>query len=604
MSFEVGQKVGDYQIVGTLGAGGMGKVYKVKNLISDREDAMKVLLPNLADDPELADRFIREIKVLASLDHPNIAGLRTAFRLENQLLMIMEFVEGSTLEERIKNTPLPVNEAIDYILQVLSALAYAHEHGVVHRDIKPANMMLTPRGVVKLMDFGIARSKTERQLTLAGATLGSLFYMSPEQVQAGELDGRSDLYSVGVSLYELVTGDRPFKGNSDYDLMVAQLRQMPVAPIERRPELPKSLNDAILIAMAKDPAKRFQSAEAFAGALGQVREESGKTPTVIADTAPRASTAPYSATGVMNALPTPPVAAPQPPLAVAQPPQAGPVTDQRPMVQPPPATTGPKSYRGLYMTLGALVALGVIVLAATLIPRVLKTRAGGQQPAAQSAPSGATPTTPPTAPSTPAPAEGAGIPSGNNQIAAPAESGASSNAAATPAAPGAPQAGAPGPAAVAPGSLLNSAAVKNVAKKGSQAANRAAAASAVNPAAGSNSPPSAAQNPGPAQVETAPAAAASQADLAKAKALDELRDRMIGQGARASAVGESVDNLRQQQRAQGLGLRSDISASLSRMQQYMNQADAAINRGDPESGRKYADLAEREIENLEKFLGR
>ena len=229
MSFQVGDTVGDYQIIGLLGAGGMGKVYKVKNTISDRIDALKILLPDLADDQELADRFIREIKVLASLNHPNIAGLRTAFRLENQLLMVMEFVEGTTLEERIKLGPVSLENAIGYIAQVLAALGYAHKHGVIHRDIKPANMMLTPDNVIKLMDFGIAKSKTDRKLTQTGTTMGSLFYMSAEQVQGNELDGRSDLYSVGVSLYELVTGSRPFKGKSDFDLMVAQLQQIPQA---------------------------------------------------------------------------------------------------------------------------------------------------------------------------------------------------------------------------------------------------------------------------------------------------------------------------------------------------------------------------------------
>ena len=144
MSFQIGDKVGDYQIIGTLGAGGMGRVYKVKNMISDRIDAMKVLLPDLANEPDLADRFLREIKVLASLNHPNIAGLHTAFRLENQLLMIMEFVDGTTLEAKLRNGPFPLSDAIDYVSQVLSALGYAHSHGVIHRDIKPANMMLTP----------------------------------------------------------------------------------------------------------------------------------------------------------------------------------------------------------------------------------------------------------------------------------------------------------------------------------------------------------------------------------------------------------------------------------------------------------------------------
>src|SRR4051812_25436144 len=176
MNFEVGSTVGDYQIAAILGAGGMGKVYKVRNLISDRVEAMKVLLPDLVTEPELADRFLREIKVQASLEHPNIAALHTAVRVENQLLMLMEYVEGTTLEQKLKDGPLPVGAAVDYIRQVLSALEYAHQHGVIHHDLKPANMMLTPSGVVKLMDFGIAKASTDRRLTMTGTTVGSLYY--------------------------------------------------------------------------------------------------------------------------------------------------------------------------------------------------------------------------------------------------------------------------------------------------------------------------------------------------------------------------------------------------------------------------------------------
>src|SRR5205085_7328788 len=164
MTLQIGSTVGDYQIVDILGAGGMGQVYKVRNVISDRVEAMKVLLPDLANQPDLADRFLREIKVQASLEHPNIAALHTAVRVDNQLLMLMEFVEGTTLEQKLKEGPLPVGEAVDYMRQVLSALEYAHQHGVIHRDLKPANMMLTPSGTVKLMDFGIAKASTDRRL--------------------------------------------------------------------------------------------------------------------------------------------------------------------------------------------------------------------------------------------------------------------------------------------------------------------------------------------------------------------------------------------------------------------------------------------------------
>src|SRR6185295_11531497 len=232
MSEEVNQKIGDYQILNELGSGGMGRVYKVRNVITDRVEAMKVLLPDLAGRQELAARFQREIKVLASLNHPNIAQLRTALVLDNQLVMIMEYVEGRTLADRLDSGPVPVKDAVNYIDQVLNALSYAHQHHVIHRDIKPANMMLTPQGVVKLMDFGIARSGDERSLTMTGTTLGSLNYMSPEQVKGEATDARSDLYSVGVSLYELVTGRRPFQAGSDYSIMAAHINDTAKPPIE------------------------------------------------------------------------------------------------------------------------------------------------------------------------------------------------------------------------------------------------------------------------------------------------------------------------------------------------------------------------------------
>lgn len=324
MNLQIGSVVGDYQIVGILGAGGMGKVYKVRNAISDRVEAMKVLLPDLVAQAELSDRFLREIKTQASLEHRNIASLHTALRVDNQLLMLMEFVEGVTLEQKLKEGPLPVDQAVDYISQALCALDYAHQHGVIHRDIKPANMMLTPMGVVKLMDFGIAKASTDQRLTMTGTTMGSLYYMSPEQIKgAAHIDSRADLYSVGVSLYELVTGKRPFDGDSQFAIMSAHLEKTPVPPVELDPRLPQGLNDAILMAVAKDPAMRFQTAGAFRAALESVLPAKQAAP--IQQTAP-------------------------PPLqAITQLPPTAPVALK------------PKGKRGLWMAAGALAAaLGAI----------------------------------------------------------------------------------------------------------------------------------------------------------------------------------------------------------------------------------------------------
>ncbi len=271
MALNIGQTAGDYKVIGIIGSGGMGTVYKVQHLISDRVEAMKLILPDLVHSSELADRFIREIKVQARLSHPNIASLHNAFRLDNQLLMVMEYVDGTTLHALLQRGRMEPAQSIDVVLQVLSALAYAHHEGVVHRDIKPANIMLTSGGAVKLMDFGIARSVKDQQLTQTGAAVGSVYYMSPEQVQGAPVDHRSDLYSVGIMLYEMVTGVRPISGDSSWAVMNAHVNQIPRSPATLNSDLPDYLCLAILKAIEKDPEARHQSASAFADILNLVR---------------------------------------------------------------------------------------------------------------------------------------------------------------------------------------------------------------------------------------------------------------------------------------------------------------------------------------------
>ena len=373
MELEIGSTVGDYQVVSVLGAGGMGKVYKVRNVISDRFEAMKVLLADLEHAPELADRFMREIKVHASLEHPNIAALRTALRVGNQLLMVMELVDGVTLQQKAQQGPLPPATAVDYIMQVLAALEYAHGRGVVHRDVKPANMMLTATGVVKLLDFGIAKGIADHGLTATGMTLGSLYYMSPEQIQGvTTLDARTDLYSVGVSLYELVTGKRPFDGDSQFAIMSAHLERNPPPPVEVDPKLPRALSDVILMSVARSPDARFQSAAAFRNALGSVLKAA----------APAAQ--PAAAAQVVSATPS-----------VKPSPVGSPIT--------PSAAQQPRHRRGLWMAVGA-VAMAVAAIAVIQLGPWHGTKAAPAPP--ERAPSTTTaPPAPPTpAPSTPAPA--------------------------------------------------------------------------------------------------------------------------------------------------------------------------------------------------------
>ena len=262
-----GSIVGDYEIMAVLGSGAMGTVYKVRNTISDRVDAMKILRPETSEAQEIAERFAREIKVVASLDHPNIAQLRTAMRIQNQLLMIMEYVEGSPLDERMRQGSVGLWRSLDYIMQVLEALGYAHHQGVVHRDIKPQNILITSRDVVKLTDFGIARKMGDPRQTAVGAMLGTAYYMSPEQVRAERPDGRADIYSVGVTLYELVTGHRPIHGDNYYAVMHAHLEQIPTPPIQLNRDVSPELSTIILKSLQKAPTSRFQTAEEFRQAI-------------------------------------------------------------------------------------------------------------------------------------------------------------------------------------------------------------------------------------------------------------------------------------------------------------------------------------------------
>ncbi|MGH9655746.1 MAG: protein kinase domain-containing protein [Bryobacteraceae bacterium] len=325
MGFEVGQIAGDYEILDILGKGGMGRVYRVRNVISTRVEAMKALLADADTEGGMGDRFLAEIRILARLDHPNIAKFYSAFKHENQLLLLMEYVEGFTVAERLKQGAVPLAEAAGYIRQALSALSYAHANGIIHRDIKPANLMVTPQGIVKLMDFGIAKCETDPVLTRTGTTVGSLLYMSPEQVRGDAADGRSDLYSLGIVLYELTSGGRPFEADSTYGILNAHLNLAPRPAIEANPAIPAPVNDLIMTALAKDPAQRFQSADAFRKALDSV-----VPPTAAAQT----QTIPAKAQ----------------PLA-------------------PPAGKR-RGHRGLWMAAGAVVCVCVLAAAAIIVPKL------------------------------------------------------------------------------------------------------------------------------------------------------------------------------------------------------------------------------------------
>jgi len=277
MSFHVGQEIGHYRIVSILGAGSLGRVFQVEHQVTKRQEAVKVLHADVVSDSQFL-RFMREIEVHGRLDHPNIARVHNALHFKKSLILVLELVEGQSLEKLLQKGKLPIRSAIHYIGQTLSGLQYAHDRGVVHRDVNPANLIITPDGSVKLTDFGLAKSLGDYQLTNDGDIVGSLYYMPPEQVRRQtEPDPRSDVYSTAAVLYEILTGKKLFEFSDRLSLMVAQVQKQPVPPIDIAPEIGPELNGIVLKALAKDPDQRYQSADDFRLALQRAVKSSGST---------------------------------------------------------------------------------------------------------------------------------------------------------------------------------------------------------------------------------------------------------------------------------------------------------------------------------------
>jgi serine/threonine protein kinase len=284
--FGPGHRIGDYEVIGHLGAGGMGSVYKVRHVISDRVEALKIIRTEASAAPGTAERFLREIRLQASLNHQNIAAVHNAFRVDDELMMIVEFIDGVSLRAKLETAGITIGQAIDYTLQVLSALSYAHARGVIHRDIKPSNVMIESDQVVKLLDFGLATSGRDPYITQPGTMLGSPHYMSPEQARGEHVDARSDLYSTGAMLFEMVTGRPPFDAAGAYAVVAGHLHQAPPQPRECNPNVPADLSRIILKALSKRPDDRLQTADEFKRAL-QVGLLEESTATMVTTPVPR-----------------------------------------------------------------------------------------------------------------------------------------------------------------------------------------------------------------------------------------------------------------------------------------------------------------------------
>jgi serine/threonine protein kinase len=265
----IGKTIGQYQIIEQIGKGGMATIFKAFQPAIDRYVAVKVLPRELARDPNFVKRFVHEAKAIAALEHPHILPVHDFGTADDINYMVMRYVKGGTLAD-VMGTPVPLDKVVKYVANVARALDYAHRSGVVHRDIKPSNVLIDEHGEVLLTDFGIAKiveDSKSTQLTAAGSILGTPAYMSPEQAQGSGIDGRSDIYSLGVVLYELLTGEPPYQGETPYAVVLKHVSDPLPPPRQKNPDIPEIFERIVFKTMAKSPEDRFKTADDLARAL-------------------------------------------------------------------------------------------------------------------------------------------------------------------------------------------------------------------------------------------------------------------------------------------------------------------------------------------------
>ncbi len=555
----IGTQIENYLIQAQLGEGGMGTVYRALETNLDRTVAIKVLNTDLARDPSIVERFRSEARAQANLNHTNIATLYAFLVFQGNPVMVMEYVEGDTFQQLVnRRGPLPSEEAVPLFRQALLGISAAHRMGIVHRDIKPSNLMLNRAGIVKVMDFGIAKvASSVNNLTRTGAQMGTVFYMSPEQVKGERVDIRSDIYSLGITLYELLTANVPFSASSEFQVLNDHVNTPPPPPSKFYPYLPKGLENIILKSLAKNPDERFQTAEEFGAALERPEAWEAHLPS---------TNTPLHATvlagGRMNVSPPP-----------ATPPNAPPAASAVPPAALAPSALAPATPMPRKAIAAAVIILGLAGGGAYLYSR-------GKAPSPSSHPGVV------SSGNTPRPSGEAGEPAASTDKLKPIASDASDADSSAPA-----------------DSKL---AARNAA---------VAAASAVRPA-----PQPAKPRETPARHDTAnpPApppdvAAAPQQNVqtpapAKPAAspveLDEGRQRFIRLRSKALSLKSSLGELRQRLASQGLSVNSDAVEAEGNMDSYMLEADRALQAGDVQTAGTNMDRAEHETKKISALFGR